>query len=474
MIVHLSDLSWLDSCKGLTALFLFWMVWWRWSERKTIRFERWVWAILLPLQLMVGGFVYHYQVQKYSNSEGGDASALLLNASKLHELSKSSPKDYWSLIVKGKPYSQLGETTTIGMKIWRKTNHYGFPNEKQLMVRLTSCLLWLSGKSYTLVFFSFAFIAWLGLYLLSSLLRHTMPRASFLVFWLALLASPSVMIWTSLPGKEGLLLLSAAMFLWGIYLLQNKNWMAILYLFVAIILMIEFRVFLFLCAIPAFFFALFAQFFSRLSAKTSFVLSLVLPIVLICLVQIWAWQYQPSVIRSDFESQEAYERENGQSYARQVQQPGVNILEKLKFKRLDLEVEAKQKHAATQIDLPKIDGSVYGLIQGMPVFIWNGVVGTNWFKLNYRYWIWGFERGLFALALLFLCFRFINSEQPEPILATLLLWAICIGCFLGMLMPVLGNISRYYAVVHLPVILFYLGSRYSSKAVEKRYPTSCH
>lgn len=468
MIVHLSDLSWLDSCKGLTALFLFWFIWWRFSEGKFRWLERWAWAMLLPLQLTIGAFVYQHQVEKYKNSEGGDASALLLNASKLHELSIRSPNDYWSLIFTGKPSSAKGETTIINMKIWNKSNHYGFPNEKQLMVRLTSALLWLSGKSYTIVILAFALTSWFGLYFLFSVLKQLVPQASYFVFCLALLCSPSVVVWSSLPGKEGILQLSTSIFLMGIHLSQHKKWMAALSLLTAGILMFELRVFLLLCAFPSLLYTITTLFFSKHSAKTRFVLSLVLPILLVLGAQIWAWRHQPSVVRSDFESQEAYEQQNGKSYARQVQQPGVNVLEKLKFKQLDLIVEAKQKKAATLIDLPELDGSATCLIKGMPEFIWNGLFGINWFKLNSRYWIWGVERVLFAFALFGLCIRFFSSKQPDPILAGLVLWAFCTGCLLGILMPVLGNISRYYAVVHLPVLLFYLGGKYWSLAGQKQ------
>lgn len=148
MLVRLEDILLLDLVKGLAALFLCLGVWWHFNLKRMPFSKRVAWTSLFFIQLSVGLGTYWYQTKKYADSEGGDAAALFLNASKLLDVKSKSPVDFWWLIGTGKPKTAVGELAVMHMKIWSKSNHYGLGNEKQRMVRAAALMLWASGKLF--------------------------------------------------------------------------------------------------------------------------------------------------------------------------------------------------------------------------------------------------------------------------------------------------------------------------------------
>jgi len=452
MVVRLQDIVFFDAIKGFGALFLCLIVWYYLNRTRYSHKEGMAWIGLLVLQIGIGLGTYAYQTQKYADSEGGDAGALFLNATKLWNLNTTNPDDFWSLISTGKPKTIAGETAVMHMKIWSKSNHYGLGNEKQRMVRGTALLLWISGRSYSFVFICYILTAWMGIQLLSRALSRMVGRAEKNYIWSALLLSPSTLLWASLPGKESLLVLGVAGIFWGISAEKKQRIQAVLMVILGLFLLIEFRVFLLACAVPGAFYWVVVRLSPSLNKWLALFIGVGIPLLGLFVVQIWAWKHQPSVLRSGYQSQEEYERHNGESYARQVQQSGVNILEKLKFKRLDLEVEAKQKQPATGVHLRPFEGSLKELMTESPYYLIRGLTGYEWFGLNWRYWIWGFDRLVFFAAWLGLVWAFIKEQSANASIGGALLWAISLCFFMGLLMPVLGNISRYLAVLQLPIV----------------------
>jgi len=452
MIVRLQDIPFFDAIKGLIALFLCLGVWWYFNRTRLSLKESIAWIALLIFQVGIGIGTYWYQTNKYADSEGGDAGALFLNATKLLDLRSESPADFWSLIATGKPQTIAGETAIIHMKIWNKSNHYGLGNEKQRMVRATALLLFISGRSYSIVFICFILIAWIAIQMFDKALTRIFKNTGRKFIWPALFLSPSTLMWSSVPGKESLLLLGSAGIFWGISASKSHRLPAILWLSLGIFLMVELRVFLLVCALPATVFWVVVQLAPYLNKWASALIGLGIPLIALLMVQVWAWKHQPSVLRSAYQSQEEYERQNGESYARQVQQPGLNILEKLKFKRLDLEVEALQKNPATGVRLRAFDGSLKELIAKSPIYLIRGMTGYEWFLLDWKYWIWGLERLVFFAACLVLLWAFITEKYANLNVGQILLWSLSLCFLMGLLMPVLGNISRYLAVIHLPLL----------------------
>lgn len=470
MLVRLEDIPILDVVKGLSALFLCLGIWWIFNLKRESISLRFFWIFLFFIQLSFGLGTYWYQSEKYSNSEGGDAAALFLNAGKLLNLNQKSSVDFWSLIATGSPKTKVGETTVMHMEIWSKRNHYGFGNEKQRLVRLTALLLWASGKNYFLVFSVFTFLSWLGLQGVALFFRGKCVSCGKKILGVAILLSPSTLIWTSLPGKESLLLFGIGSIMSSFSIMKSRTWLALFGTFIGVYVLFEFRIFLLLCGMPALLFMVISKIYSERPLWFSTLLSLSAPLLACLVLQFWAWKHQPSVLKSKYKTQEEYERDNGASYGRQVQQPGVNLLEKLKFKRLDLEVEAKQKKPRTYVSFELIDGSLSGLIVGSPYFLVRGMGGFEWFQLDRKYWIWGLERLCFGGCWFFLLWVFINKRPKDHLLGALLIWTLILALLMGILMPVLGNISRYMAVLHLPLIGYglsyasvYLGVQKSKK-----------
>ena len=452
MLVRLEDILLLDLVKGLAALFLCLGVWWYFNLKRMPFSKRVAWISLFFIQLSLGLGAYWYQTKKYADSEGGDAAALFLNASKLLDVKSKSSVDFWWLIGTGKPKTAVGELAVMHMKIWSKSNHYGLGNEKQRMVRAAALMLWASGRSYFFVFWIFAFLSWMGIQGVAMALRVAFGNAGINLIWLALLLSPSTLLWTALPGKESILLFGIGSIFGGISKAKSQKGLALAGVLLGIYLLFEFRVFLLLCALPVLGFFTAVRIWPKKSVGVSVFLGVGIPLIALFLLQIWAWKHQPSVLRSSYQTQAEYERKNGESYARQVQQTGLNILEKLKFKRLDLEVEARQKKPATGVPLIPFEGSLTDLMVQSPCYIFRGMTGYEWFGLNWKYWIWGLERVCFFGAWVLLLWVFIRAKQPEVLLGGMLIWTLSLGFLMGILMPVLGNISRYMAVLHLPLI----------------------
>lgn len=455
-MIKLQDILISDAIKGFLALFLCLGVWWILTKGRLSQKQRLAWISLLVFQLGIGLGTYWYQTKKYADSEGGDAAALFISATKLLELNSKNSADFWSLIATGKPRTAAGETTVMQMKIWSKSNHYGLGNEKQRMVRATAFLLWLSGKSYSVVFIGFVLVAWMGVQLLAKALNKQVGKSGGKVIWLALLLSPSTLLWSSVPGKESVLLFGVAGIFWGISAGKRQQIPALFMFMFGLFLLFEIRIFLLACAIPGAIYWAGTRLAPTFNKRVWSLIGLGIPLFALLMVQVWAWKHQPSVLRSSYPSQEEYERHNGESYARQVQQPGLNILEKLKFKRLDLEVEALQKNPATGVRLRSFEGSLKELLAETPYYLFRGLTGYDWFRMNWRFWIWGIERLVFFMAWLFLLWVFIVKKQANSPLGEILLWTLSLGFLMGLLMPVLGNISRYMAVLHLPLLCVFL------------------
>ena len=154
---------------------------------------------------------------------------------------------------------------------------------------------------------------------------------------------------------------------------------------------------------------------------------------------------------------EEYKKITSLSYERNVLGNDFNILEMLRFKQVDYRYEARVKKAKSTIKIKELDGNLINLFECLPLGLINAITRPSLIDINSPLILLPAVENTFILLLFFLAFKFKNqvTNDQRAIDLTLRYFTISMLIFLGILVPVIGNLVRYRAPI-LPFILILL------------------
>jgi hypothetical protein len=183
--------------------------------------------------------------------------------------------------------------------------------------------------------------------------------------------------------------------------------------------------------------------------------------LIIFIVISWSINHNPITYnfnnKTKVEKKKEYDRVNQISYKKNVLGTNYNLLEMLRFKQADYKFEARLAHAKSLVNTKKLDGQLSNFFLCLPYGLSNGFSRPHIFEINSIITIYPALENLLFIVLfvaLFIFPRKLNSNQ-QLIIFSLGTFIVITYIFLGLLVPVLGNLVRYKAPL-LPLLFFCL------------------
>jgi len=357
---------------------------------------------------------------------------------------------------------------TEQMRFWDKVNHYGFYNDNRTMIRINAFLLLFSGGHYPTHALFFGFLGFLGscgLYKGMTLWFGAAPR----FFFLCCFAFPSVLIWTSGISKEALVWTFLGLFINQLALLTRQSftwerlgWALLFFIFLA--LSKVYLALFILSVLPAYLLI-------RLLKRRHWVGVLAIQFLLLGTgfgISVYHYRHIPTPDPARHVSWEAFALENqalvSDLYTNSALGGNFHIVEKLRCKQQDFRVEAQEEGAGSYVELPRLNGRADNLLLRIPGALIRGLFSP---------WPWEYKGALYILPivermfLLVLCIGWIffhkgYAGNTGTEAGLLLGFSLLTASFMGLLIPVLGNLVRYtMPILPLLAMVLYSGIRWS-------------
>ncbi len=397
-------------------------------------------------------FTYYYTENTvsdiYKYFEDGKHLALIF---------KQSPNDFFNILTGKTPNNLQTLDLYHEMKFWVKPNSYGIYNDNQTIIILSSILNLITNNHLilsVLYISSISFVATLTIY---------KTLASYLewkkLFFIVLFFLPSIALWTSSLLKETITFCCLAMLIYFgnklIYTLNLKN--SIGFIIGCFALLIS-KTYLLGFILPSILCIVFIKILKTIKIKLIFFTCYA---SLICIIITWSLTHNPIKYnyenKTEIEKKKEYDRVNQISYNKNVLGKNYNLLEMLRFKQADYKYEARLANAKSLISTKKMDGQLSNFFLCIPYGLSNGFSRPHIFEVNSILTIYpALENLLFILLFiaLFIFPRKLNSNQ-QLIIFSFGTFIVITFTFLGLLVPVLGNLVRYKAPL-LPLLYFCL------------------
>jgi hypothetical protein len=422
-------------------------------------------ALLLALTLKISAGVglYLLYTYYYSDQSVSDIHKYFADAELWKQLLRNDISGYLKLLsgigLNEKDYV----TFTEQMRFWDKINHYGLYNDNRTMIRLNAFLLLFSGGHYATHALFFGFIGFLGscgLYKAMTIWFGPAPRFYFFCCF----AFPSVLIWTSGISKEALVWVFLGLFLYHLASLTREKftWERLLWVLIFFVLLGLSKIYL-----AAFFLTVLPGYLLLKKIRKGGVFSVLgIQVLLLGLglgISVYQYRHVPTMDPLRHKSWEEFAKENpkfvSELYAKSALGDSYNIVDKLRCKQQDFIVEAKTEGAGSYVELPRLNGRADNLLVRIPGAILRGLYSPwPWEYMGLLYLLPVAER-LFLLFLtagiLFFPSKFKGDSGKEA--GLLLGFVLSTACFMGLLIPVLGNLVRYTMPV-LPLFAMVLAS----------------
>jgi hypothetical protein len=409
-----------------------------------------VFAKVLAVFSLFGIYTYYYRDRSTS-----DIYKYFDDARLLIRIADDSVWEFLRVFFGLKETSQ--ETTAVleSMRFWHKINSYGVWNDNQLIIRVDSLLMILTGGSMvasSILMGAVNFLSLLFLYR-SVPLKSSIQRR---VLFLLLFFSPTILIWCSGLLKETLIVTFISLAFACVFRKDViYRWLLIPILFVLVLAKPQVGLF--------FIFSLGLYGMVRLfSFRRPVRVYLISASVGILLLWMNSMLTRPSyyAISSDNKEQiEIKRRSLSQSYEENVLGNGWNILEKLKFKQLGYRDEARKEGAKSIFRIKELDGTMLNFLACLPGGISNALFRPFiWEASNVLMIIPALENTLLIVILLVLLIRRTRATSfDQNTFLLLLAFVLITACFTGILVPVFGNLIRY-KVTFLPIVYLLIAS----------------
>ena len=397
-------------------------------------------------------FTYYYTENTvsdiYKYFEDGKHLALIF---------KQSPIDFFKILKGEIPKNTQILSNYYEMKFWIKPNSYGIYNDNQTIIILSSILNLITNNHLILSVLYISSISFFTTLILFKTLASYLQWKK--LFFILLFFLPSIALWTSSLLKETITFCSLAVLIYFgnklIYTLNLKNLIG--FIIGGLALLIS-KTYLLGFITPSILCILFIKILKTVKIKLIFILSYTL---IIFIVISWSINHNPITYnfnnKTKVEKKKEYDRVNQISYKKNVLGTNYNLLEMLRFKKADYKFEARLAHAKSLVNTKKLDGQLSNFFLCLPYGLSNGFSRPHIFEINSIITIYPALENLLFIVLfvaLFIFPRKLNSNQ-QLIIFSLGTFIVITYIFLGLLVPVLGNLVRYKAPL-LPLLFFCL------------------
>jgi len=408
-------------------------------------------------KLISGIALWYIYTYFYSDTSVNDIYKYFIDGKQLADIFKNNPPDFIAILLGKNIENQQNVILYQEMIFWVKPNSYGFYNDNQTIIILSSFLNLISNNNLLISILYMSCISFTATFTLYKTLSPYLEWKK--VFYIILFISPSIALWTNGLLKENLILLAITIIVYFTNKLRNKiNLLNVIGYIIGLLALTLSKPYLLGFMLPSVICLVFVIYFKTQNIKKLFVFMYVFFIVLFIT---WCYTHNPVSYnydnKTEAEKSIEYDRVNQISYQKNVLGNNYNILEMLRFKQADYKHEAKIAKAKSLIYTKKMDGELYNFFSCLPYGISNGFARPHIFEIHsFTYLIPALENFLVLLLflLIFIFPKKINLNQ-KLLIFYYGTFIILTFIFLGLLVPVLGNLVRYKAPF-LPILYFCL------------------
>lgn len=382
-------------------------------EHKSV-FPKFSFQALLLLKFGVGVFIYLLYTKYYTTRADADIFKYFDDSVLIFDYLKSNPSGVWDVFINSKIPTELGPKMISWFTGWG----VHLVDSNQTMIKLHLLIHPFSFGNYHIHSLLFCFLSFLG----SVALYNAVVKYLNIHPWLAVLSFllPSVLLWSSAPLKETLVVMLLSFSIAQIikFLFENNK---------------KHLVYALLFLIPLFF------------VKPYFVIGIApfLPLLLFRKISI-SKKYFVAITLFIVAALTINFLPNGQT-----------IIDGIIQKQHDFLNHAEAENAGSLIYLPRLEATYWGFLKVVPVALYNLLFKPFiWDSLNPMFLIAALENML-LIALIVIAFIYrknsLTSEQKE-LVWLLFFYSLIIYTLIGLTTPVVGAFVRYKAPI-LPLIL---------------------
>jgi hypothetical protein len=414
--------------------------------------------IAFLIKLISGLFIWILYTYYYKNHSVNDIYKYYEDGKLMLQIFKTNPSDFFQIIRGNQPISPKSLHLLNNMKFWVKPNSYGIYNDNQTIILISSILCLLSWNNILNANLLISFIAFTSLILTFKIVSPYLSNFKKL-FFCFLFLSPSIACWTSGLLKETIILISLTLCIYfGIKLIEQFKKSTFIYLFASCFLLLISKTYLLGFLLPSLGCVIVLKLFSIQKVRTSFLL---LYTILITIFITWCLTHNPVIYnyknKTKAEINQEYSKINQLSYDQNVLGNNYNLLEMFRFKQADYIFEAKLEHANSLIATKKMDGRLSNFFACLPYGLSNGFSRPHIFEIKSILMVLPAIENFVILSLLLLSLLFTTklSYNQKILVYGFGTFVTLTFVFLGLLVPVLGNLVRYKSPL-LPILYFLL------------------
>lgn len=368
------------------------------------------------LKLFFSLFVWAVYSYYYTDRNNADIFKFFDDAQLLFEATEGN------LYARLKIISGLYHTNEIGLELFDQTSFWDsknsfFLNDNRTMIRVHFILHFISGGFYPIHALFFAFISFIGSIGIFKFLQ-TLTKTPFKILFFIVFLSPSVLFWTSAPFKEGYLLFSLGVFLYGVRQFYcDKQFSSLCFLIIGFLLLLSLKIYILIALLPGVTYLIVSK------KQTAFKTLLIRFLAVHLLVGI------------------------------AILQSHKDLVNQLMLRQNDFKILAKTVKANSYIKISAFE-NIYQLVKTIPEALYNVIIHPvhppSWSIFNI---ISHVEHLFFLLCLLAPIFYW-KKVKPTDFKIILFTSSFLLFTFslIGLTTPVLGALVRYKA----PLIPFYL------------------
>ncbi len=409
------------------------------------------------LKLISGIALWYIYTYYYSDKTVNDIYKYFNDGNQLAKIFKNNISDFWS-VISGLQLKNADNLRLLNqMKFWIKPNSYGFYNDNQTIIVLSCFLNLICNNNLLLAMLYMSIASFIALFILFKTLSVYLEWKK--LFYVLLFVSPSIALWTNGLLKENLILLALTILVFFTNKLVNRiNLFYVVGFVFGLLALTITKPYLFGFILPS---VICFGFVICMKIKSIKLLFISMYITSILVFITWCYTHNPVIYnyanKSELEKSKEYDRVNQISYQKNVLGNNYNILEMLRFKQADYKHEAKIAKAKSLIYTKKLDGELYNFFICLPYGISNGFARPHIFEIKSLTYLVPSLENLFIIFLFVLIFLFpkkLNLDQKLLVFYYGTFISITF-IFIGLLVPVLGNLVRYKAPF-LPILFFCL------------------
>lgn len=429
-------------------------------------------VVSMIVKIVASIFCWYIYTFYYTDLKVNDIYKYFNDGITLHNLAVNSPSNFLNLIFGQQVNSEEYRVYLSALKFWFKPNSNGIYNDNQTIIIVNFLMSFFSNKSIVLQSIWFGFIGFLGNIMIFKSTSSYLPISLRRVYFFIIFFLPSTLIWTSGIFKETLIYFSiGSIFYFGKSLIDKKFKSSIFCLFgFSLLLLMAVKPYFFIFFLSTLIIYLIAYFLNTKNVKRVYLLSLgAFILFFIC----WSKFHNPVVFNMKNKTRKEqiveYNKVNSKSYQNNVLGNDLNLLEILRFKQADYYYEAKQANAKSLIYINKLDGTLENLFLNIPTSLINGILRPFPFDLTSMIFIPFFLENvilMFLIICIIIAFKKVDKSYKNEYYL-MLYFVIITLIFIGLLVPIIGNIVRYRAPI-IPLLYFLIFLHLDSNMILKR------